>query len=111
MRIIKIALVLVLFLVALALGAQNQEVVTFNYLLAVGDFHLSTLIGVIFVLGFAVATIIFGSLHLRSQLKVSQLNRRLKKMTAAEQAATEKAEKAEKKAAQPQMALPSGTSK
>ena len=45
MKIIKIVLVLALFLIALALGSQNQVVVTFNYLLAQGDFHLSTLLG------------------------------------------------------------------
>ncbi len=43
MKIIKIIVVIALVLIALALGAQNQEVVTFNYLLAKGDFHLSIL--------------------------------------------------------------------
>ncbi|MBE8571996.1 DUF1049 domain-containing protein, partial [Vibrio sp. OPT46] len=40
MKIIKIVAVLALFLIALALGSQNQELVTFNYLLAKGEFHL-----------------------------------------------------------------------
>lgn len=81
MKILKIALVLVLFLVALALGAQNQEVVTFNYLVAEGEFHLSTLIGVLFVLGFVIASLIFGSMYFKSQLQVRKLNRKLKKLT------------------------------
>ncbi|GEA61839.1 LapA family protein [Vibrio comitans] len=81
MKILKIALVLVLFLLALALGAQNQEVVTFNYLLAEGDFHLSTLIGIVFVTGFVISGLIFGSMHLKSQLQVRKLNRKLKKLT------------------------------
>ncbi|MBA5761892.1 DUF1049 domain-containing protein [Vibrio sp. 404] len=83
MKIIKIVIVLALFLVALALGSQNQAVVTFNYLLAQGDFHLSTLLGVVFVTGFAIAWIIFGSLHLKSQLQVRKLNKKLKKLTPA----------------------------
>ncbi|MGY3569259.1 DUF1049 domain-containing protein [Vibrio sp. SCSIO 43135] len=81
MKIIKIVLVLALFLIALALGSQNQAVVTFNYLLAQGDFHLSTLLGSVFVVGFAVAWAIFGSLHLKSRLEVRKLNKQLKKLT------------------------------
>ncbi|ANS84965.1 lipopolysaccharide assembly protein LapA domain-containing protein [Vibrio scophthalmi] len=83
MKIIKIVIVLALFLVALALGSQNQAVVNFNYLLAQGDFHLSTLLGVVFVTGFAVAWIIFGTLHLKSQLQIRKLNKQLKKLTPA----------------------------
>lgn len=84
MKIIKIVIVLALFLVALALGSQNQEVVNFNYLLAQGEFHLSTLLGVVFVVGFVIAWIIFGSLHLRSQLEVRKLKRQVKKLSPAE---------------------------
>ncbi|MEF1282351.1 DUF1049 domain-containing protein, partial [Vibrio fortis] len=47
MKIIKIVAVIALFLIALALGSQNQTIVNFNYLLAQGDFHLSTLLGVV----------------------------------------------------------------
>ncbi|WP_162045960.1 LapA family protein [Vibrio taketomensis] len=83
MKIIKIVIVLALFLVALALGSQNQAVVTFNYLLAQGDFHLSTLLGVVFVSGFVIAWIIFGSLHLKSKMQVRKLNKQLKKLTPA----------------------------
>lgn len=78
MKIIKIVAVLVLFLVALALGSQNQELVTFNYLLAKGEFHLSTLLGVVFVVGFAVAWVIFASIQLKTQLQVRRLKKKLK---------------------------------
>ncbi|WP_100752013.1 MULTISPECIES: LapA family protein [Vibrio] len=83
MKIIKIVLVLALFLIALALGSQNQVVVTFNYLLAQGDFHLSTLLGVVFVVGFALAWLVFGSLHLKSQLQVRKLRKKLNKLSPA----------------------------
>jgi putative membrane protein len=81
MKIIKIVIVLALFLVALALGSQNQAVVGFNYLLAQGEFHLSTLLGVVFVTGFVIAWLVFGSLHLKSQLQVRKLKRQLKKLS------------------------------
>ncbi|WP_117234407.1 LapA family protein [Vibrio maerlii] len=79
MKIIKIILVIALFLITLALGAENQEVVTFNYLLAKGEFHLSTLLGVVFAAAFGVAWLIFGTMYLKAQLKIKRLNRKLKK--------------------------------
>ncbi|EIV8653323.1 DUF1049 domain-containing protein [Vibrio parahaemolyticus] len=90
MKIIKIVAVLVLFLVALALGSQNQELVTFNYLLAKGEFHLSTLLSVVFVVGFAVAWVIFASIQLKTQLQVRRLKKKLKKYESAEAEKTAK---------------------
>lgn len=81
MKIIKIVAVKALFLIALALGSQNQSVVTFNYLLAQGDFHLSTLLGVVFVSGFALSWVVFGSMHLKSQLQVVRLKKKLSKQS------------------------------
>ncbi|MDE1513566.1 MULTISPECIES: LapA family protein [Vibrio] len=81
MKIIKIVAVLALFLIALALGSQNQSVVVFNYLLAQGEFHLSTLLGSVFVLGFACAGVLFAGLHLKSQLKIRRLTKQLKLVT------------------------------
>ena len=81
MKIVKIVIMLALFLIALALGSQNQEVVNFNYLLAQGEFHLSTLLGVIFVSGFVLAWVIFGSIHLRSQLQIRKLKKQVKKLS------------------------------
>lgn len=80
-KIIKILLVLVLFLITLALGAENQEVVSFNYLIAKGEFHISTLLGVVFVVAFGLAWLIFGTMYLKSQLAVKRLNRKLKQQT------------------------------
>ncbi|MBE8558880.1 DUF1049 domain-containing protein [Vibrio atlanticus] len=86
MKIIKIVAVIALFLIALALGSQNQTTVNFNYLLAQGDFHLSSLLGVVFVSGFGLAWLVFGNMHMRSQLKIhrlkKQLNKQLKQVAA-----------------------------
>lgn len=84
MKIIKIIAVIALFLIALALGSQNQEMITFNYLLAQGDFHLSTLLGMVFVVGFVVAWIVFASLHLKLKLQIRRLNKQLKKQSNSE---------------------------
>ncbi len=79
MKIIKIVAVIALFLIALALGSQNQTTVNFNYLLAQGDFHLSSLLGVVFVSGFGLAWLVFGNMHMRSQLKIHRLKKQLNK--------------------------------
>ncbi|EOX3348043.1 LapA family protein [Vibrio cholerae] len=78
MKIIKIVAVLALFLIALALGSQNQSLVVFNYLLAQGEFHLSILLGTVFIIGFACATVIFGGMHFKSQLRIRKLTKQLK---------------------------------
>ncbi|WP_105901859.1 LapA family protein [Vibrio gangliei] len=79
MKIIKIILVIALFLVALALGAQNQETVTFNYLIAQNELPLSLLLGIVFVVAFAIAWLIFGGLYLKSNLTVRRLRKQLNK--------------------------------
>lgn len=81
MKIIKIVAVIALFLIALALGSQNQTSVNFNYLLAQGDFHLSSLLGVVFVSGFGLAWLVFGNMHMRSQLKIHRLKKQLNKQS------------------------------
>lgn len=91
MKIIKIVLILVLFLIALALGTQNQAVVTFNYLIAQGEFHLSTLLGTVFVSGFLLACLLGSSFYFKSQLQVRKLNKQLKKQTAENSSVTSKA--------------------
>ena len=40
-------LVLAIFVISVTLGAQNDQVVTFNYLLAQGEFRISTLFAVL----------------------------------------------------------------
>lgn len=80
MKILKIVLVLILFVIALALGAQNQEIVNFNYLLAQGEFHLSTLLGIVFLVAFLFAWAIFGSMLFTQKLANRKLSRQLKKL-------------------------------
>ena len=41
-------LVLAIFVISVTLGAQNDQQVTFNYLLAQGEYRISTLLAVLF---------------------------------------------------------------
>ena len=66
-------LVLAIFVISVTLGAQNDQVVTFNYLLAQGEFRISTLLAVLFAAGFAIGWLIcaFASLWRALSVKLS----------------------------------------
>jgi putative membrane protein len=80
-KILKAIIVIVLFVIALALGAQNQEVVSFNYLIAQGEFQLSILLGMVFLAAFILAWLIFGSVMLKNRVVIRRLNKQIKKLT------------------------------
>ena len=58
-------LVLAIFVISVTLGAQNDQQVTFNYLLAQGEYRISTLLAVLFAAGFAIGWLICGLFWLR----------------------------------------------
>ncbi len=53
-------LVLVIFVISVTLGAHNDQVVNFNYLVAQGDYRVSTLLATLFGAGFVLGWIICG---------------------------------------------------
>ncbi|MEZ8143090.1 hypothetical protein A1OO_05455 [Enterovibrio norvegicus FF-33] len=79
MKIIGIVLLVLCFLITLALGAQNQEVVHFNYLVAQGEFRLSLLLGVVFGTGFALGWLICGMLYLKARMSAAMLKKQVNK--------------------------------
>ncbi|WP_095499007.1 LapA family protein [Paraferrimonas haliotis] len=46
-------IVILLFLIALAFGAQNEQLVSINYFVAQGEFRLPVVLSVTFIAGFA----------------------------------------------------------
>jgi len=77
MKAIKIIFLLIVFIAALALGAQNQTPVEFNYLIAKSEFHLAWLLGSVFIFGFVISWLIFGSLQLKAKFKSRRLEKKL----------------------------------
>ena len=64
-------LVLAIFVISVTLGAQDdQKQVTFNYLLAQGEYRISTSLAVLFAAGFAIGWLICG-LFWRWRVRVS----------------------------------------
>lgn len=51
---------LVIVVISITLGAHNDQTVTFNYLLAQGDYRVSTLLAVLFATGFILGWVICG---------------------------------------------------
>ena len=72
-------LVLAIFVISVTLGAQNDQQVTFNYLLAQGEFRISTLLAVLFAAGFAIGWLICGLFWLlaRAERKIKRLEHQI----------------------------------
>ncbi|EKK4719303.1 LapA family protein [Salmonella enterica] len=73
-------LVLAIFVISVTLGAQNDQQVTFNYLLAQGEYRISTLLAVLFAAGFAIGWLICGLLWLRVRVSLARAERKIKRL-------------------------------
>lgn len=72
--------VLVIFIVSVTLGAHNDQVITFNYLLAQGEFRISTLLASLFGAGFVLGWAICGLFWLRARVSLAHAQRKIKRM-------------------------------
>ncbi|KAA9002032.1 LapA family protein [Affinibrenneria salicis] len=73
-------LVLAIFVISVTLGAHNDQVVTFNYLLAQGDYRVSTLLATLFAVGFILGWVICGLFYLRSRIALGRAQRKIKRL-------------------------------
>ncbi len=73
-------LVLAIFVVSVTLGAQNDQQVTFNFLLAQGEYRISTLLAVLFAAGFAIGWLICGLFWLRVRVSLARAERKIKRL-------------------------------
>lgn len=73
-------LVFAVFVISVTLGAQNDQLVTFNYLLAQGEFRISTLLAVLFAIGFAIGWLVCGLFWLRVRVSLMRAQRKIKRL-------------------------------
>lgn len=73
-------LVLVIFVVSVTLGAQNDQIVTFNYLVAQGEYRVSTLLAILFGSGFVLGWIVCGLFYLRTRIALGRAERKIKRL-------------------------------
>ena len=79
--IFGLIIVLAIVLVAVTVGANNDQVITFNYIVAQSQFQLSTLVAILFGLGLILGWFITGYFYIKLKLKNIALNRQIKRQT------------------------------
>lgn len=73
-------IVLAIILVAITVGANNDQVITFNYMFAQSDFKLSTLVAILFGFGFLLGWLVTGIFYLKIKLQNMALTRQVKRL-------------------------------
>lgn len=73
-------LVIVILIISVTLGAHNEQVVTFNFLIAKGEYALSTLLAVLFGGGFILGWLLSGLFYLRLRLRLGRAERQIKRL-------------------------------
>ncbi|OOF41748.1 MULTISPECIES: LapA family protein [Rodentibacter] len=79
--ILGFIIALAIVLVAVTIGANNDQVITFNYIFAESQFQLSTLVAILFGLGLILGWFITGFFYLKLKLKNMSLSRQIKRQT------------------------------
>ena len=74
--ILGLIIVLAIVIVAVTIGANNDQVITFNYIVAESQFQLSTLVAILFGFG-----LISGFFYLKLKFKNMSLARQVKRQT------------------------------
>lgn len=77
--ILGIVIVLAIALVAVTIGVNNDQIITFNYLIAKSELRLSTLVAILFGFGLILGWLITGFFYLKVKLQNIGLNRRVKR--------------------------------
>ena len=80
-RILALIPLVLVFVLTLAIGSQNGQLVQFNYLIAQGEFSLSMLLGFFFAGGFLLDWLVFGLLFLRLKLQNRTLSRTMRRQS------------------------------
>ncbi|MFI3014276.1 LapA family protein [Klebsiella aerogenes] len=83
---------LAIFVISVTLGGQNDQVVTFNYLLAQGEFRVSTLLAVLFAAGFALSWLICCLFWLRIRFSLMRAEQKIRHLQRRREASVAPAE-------------------
>ncbi|NBI13429.1 DUF1049 domain-containing protein [[Haemophilus] felis] len=77
--ILGFILVVAIVLVAVTIGANNDQIIAFNYIFAQTEFRLSTLVALLFGLGLILGWLITGFFYLKLKVKNMSLARKIKR--------------------------------
>ncbi|WGO82403.1 LapA family protein [Arsenophonus apicola] len=73
-------LAIAIFIVSVTLGSSNNQIITFNYLIAKGDYPISTLLAVLFAVGFVLGWLICGVFYAKALISLSNARRKIKRL-------------------------------
>ncbi|MFA9487589.1 MULTISPECIES: LapA family protein [unclassified Mannheimia] len=77
--IFGILLVIAVIIVAITIGANNDQLIAFNYIIAQSELRLSTLVAILFGLGLILGWLVTGIFYLKVKVQNIALNRRVKR--------------------------------
>lgn len=79
--ILVIVTAIMIALVAVTIGANNDQLITFNYMIAQNELKLSTLVAILFGFGLILGWLISAVFCLKLKLKNMALSRQVKRQT------------------------------
>ncbi|MCK3658916.1 hypothetical protein A4G18_09400 [Pasteurellaceae bacterium Pebbles2] len=79
--LLGLVVTIAVILVAITVGANNDQVITFNYIVAESQFKLSTLVAILFGIGLILGWLITGIFYLRLKVRNMVLARQVKRQT------------------------------
>jgi hypothetical protein len=79
--ILGFVITLAVILVGITIGANNDQLITFNYVIAQSELRLSTLVAILFGFGLILGWLITGIFYLKVKLQNIALNRRVKRQS------------------------------
>ena len=79
--ILGIVIFIAIVLVAITIGANNDQIITFNYIVAESQFQLSSLVAILFGLGLMLGWLITAFFYIKLKLKNMALARQVKRQT------------------------------
>jgi len=79
--ILGFVIVIAIILVAITVGANNDQIITFNYIVAESQLQLSTLVAILFGFGLILGWLISGFFYLKLKFKNMVLARQVKRQT------------------------------
>ena len=79
--ILGFVIAVAVILVGITIGANNDQLITFNYVIAQSELRLSTLVAILFGFGLILGWLITGIFYLKVKLQNIALNRRVKRQS------------------------------
>lgn len=79
--ILGFVIVVAIVLVAITVGANNDQIITFNYIVAQSEIQLSSLVAILFGFGLILGWLITGFFYIKLKFKNMALARQVKRQT------------------------------